>query len=211
MFNIAIIIFIIIIIIYSYHNHILAQKFTIIETIEIVSNVDGLKYKVHTAHPNRQRAADILALLNKRIIDLMRFLKANHTSGYNAILVNNLLTRYNPDHLIENSPKDPTGDTAYSIDKGNIIAICLRERDPTQSGDLRNHDFHDLNLLTFVTIHEMTHVAIDVINHPKEFWDAFKFLLMECERAGIYTSTNYALSPQTYCGIYVDYNPRYNN
>ena len=64
-----------------------------------------------------------------------------------------LLARYNQDNLAENSPRDPTGDTAYSLNKGAIVAICLRDR-------TRPDSIHDIEILTFVTLHDMPHIAI---------------------------------------------------
>ena len=122
-----------------------------------------------------------------------------------------LLARYNPDNLAENSPKDPSGDTSYTIDKGAIVAICLRERDPAASGDPAAYDIHDLDTLTFVTLHEMAHIAIEDVDHPKRFWSAFRFLLEEAEEGGVYRSPDFAAAPRYYCGVTIDYNPRYDS
>jgi hypothetical protein len=194
------------------------DRFTIEQTSEVVSRVDGMRYRVHGGHDAPQRAADALAALNGRIIDLMRYLRGRYLRGADGAehperreAVRRLLERYNPDNLAENSPKDPSGDTSYTLDKGAIVAICLRERDPAASGDPRVHDIHDLDTLTFVTLHEMAHIAIDDIDHPRRFWSAFRFLLEGAEDAGIYTSPRYAQAPRQYCGVTIDYNPRYDS
>lgn len=186
------------------------DRFTIEQTREVVSRVDGMRYRVHEGHTGPQRAADTLAALNGRVIDLMRFLRGRYLRGADGELhperreaVRRLLARYNPDNLAENSPKDPSGDTSYTLDKGAVVAICLRERDP------RVNDIHDLDTLTFVTLHEMVHIAIEDVDHPPRFWSAFRFILEEAEDAGIYTSPRYAQAPRQYCGVKIDYNPRY--
>jgi len=192
------------------------DRFTIEQTSEFVSRVDGMRYRVHGGHAGPQRAADALAALNGRVIDLMRYLRGRYLRGGAAgdlyperrEAVRRLLERYNPDNLAENSPKDPSGDTSYTLDKGAIVAICLRERDPAASGDPAVHDIHDLDTLTFVTLHEMAHIAIDDVDHPPRFWSAFRFLLEEAEAAGIYASPDYARAPRQYCGVKIDYNPR---
>jgi hypothetical protein len=189
------------------------DRFTIEQTHAVVSSVDGMRYRVHEGHAGPQRAADTLARLNARIIDLMRHLRgrylrgggdglAAHPQRREAVL--QLLARYNPDNLAENSPKDPSGDTSYTIDKGAVVAICLRDRDP--GGDSR---IHDIDTLTFVTLHEMAHIAIKDIDHPPRFWSAFRFILEEAEAAGVYTSPRYEQAPRQYCGVKIDYNPRY--
>jgi hypothetical protein len=192
------------------------DRFTIEQTSEVVSHVDGMRYRVHGGHAGPQKAADTLAALNGRVIDLMRFLRGRYLRGAGGELsperreaVRRLLARYNPDNLAENSPKDPSGDTSYTLDKGAVVAICLRERDPAASGDPRVHDIHDLDTLTFVTLHEMAHIAIEDVDHPPRFWSAFRFILEEAEDAGLYTSPRYAQAPRQYCGVRIDYNPRY--
>jgi hypothetical protein len=176
------------------------DKFSIENTTEIISQVDGMKYRIHKQHTDHQLAADTLATINGKIIDILRMLRNNNKQNQAVEL---LLSRYNPDNLIENSPHDPDGDTAYSLDKGQTIALCLREVD--------SNDIHDMDILMFVALHEMAHVAVNVLDHPLEFWSTFKFLLEEAELANIYISSNYGLNPQYYCGLKVNYNPRYDD
>lgn len=92
-------------------------------------------------------------------------------------------------------------DTAYTINKGDLIAICLRKSP--------NGKVHDINTLMFVVIHELTHVAIDVYDHPKEFWESFKILLTESVRCCIYRPVDYNEFSVKYCGdkMIIEYNP----
>jgi hypothetical protein len=192
-------------------------RYAIGRTREVVSRVDGMRYRVHEGHAGPQKAADTLAALNGRVIDLMRHLRARYlragaggkAGAERRKAAQRLLARYNPDNLAENSPKDPGGDTSYTLDKGAVVALCLRERDPAASGDPRVNDLHDLDTLTFVTLHEMAHIAIEDVDHPPRFWAAFRFLLEAAEEAGVYASPDYAADPRTYCGVKIDYNPRY--
>jgi hypothetical protein len=194
------------------------DRFAIGRTRPVVSRVDGLRYRVHEGHAGPGRAADVMAEINARIIGVMRYLRNRYVHGPDGLAhparraaAERLLARYNPEHLAENSPRDPSGDTSYTLDKGALVALCLRERDPRASGDPRVHDFHDLDTLTFVALHEMAHIAIDDVDHPKRFWQAFRFILESAEAAGVFTSTDYARHPRTYCGIPVDYNPRFDS
>lgn len=194
------------------------DRFTISNARPVTSRVDGLSYRVHEGHAEAQRAADTLAGLNARVVDLMRFLRARYVRGgagdqhpARRGAVERLLERYNPDNLAENSPKDPTGDTAYSLNKGAVVAICLRKKGPRARSpdDPDAFEIHDMGVLMFVTLHEMAHISIDQIDHPPRFWAAFRFLLEEAEDAGVYHSPDYAARPTEYCGVKVDYNPRY--
>jgi hypothetical protein len=177
---------------------------------------DGARYRVHTSHANYVGAAEAMAELNRRATELMRRLRARYLRGgaarpspARALATRRLLALYNPDNLAENSPRDPEGDTSYTIDKGAVLALCLRERDPAASGDPAAHDLHDLEMLTFVLVHELAHVAIEDPDHPPRFWRAFRFLLEEAVAAGLLRGVDYARAPITYCGLPVAYNPLY--
>lgn len=185
------------------------DQFTIDQTTPRVSRVDGQEYRVHEGHPGSAEAADRLAELNGRIIEILRHLRTKYlrngeTSTARHAAVELLLARYNQDNLAENSPKDPAGDTAYSLNKGAIVAICLRDRSAPDS-------IHDIELLTFVTLHEMAHIAIasDTSKHPLIFWRTFRFLLDEAEEAQVFTSPQFAKYPVNYCGKLVDFSPRW--
>ena len=191
------------------------ERFTLARTRPVVARADGAPYRVHLAHAGPEAAADALAGLNAQAIALLRHLRrrygrrgaeggdAGGDAGARGEATRNLLARYNPDNLAENSPRDPTGDTAYSLDKGAVLAICLRSRTDPAAG------LHAAELLSFVMLHEMAHVAVDVLDHPPEFWRTFRWLLEEAEEAGLYRSPRFAEAPQNYCGIHVDYNPRH--
>ncbi|HVE12826.1 MAG TPA: hypothetical protein VNI01_05490 [Elusimicrobiota bacterium] len=187
-----------------------ADRFTLDHTRPVRSTLDAAAYRVHPS-PDRgdtQAAADLLAAANARTIALLRRLRARYVRGpagaafparRDATL--RLLARYNPDNLAENSPQDPSGDTSYSLDKGAVIALCLRDR--------ASFGLHDLETLTFVTLHEMAHVALEELDHPPRFWATFRFLLEEAEAGRIYRSPDYARAPVTYCGVRIDHSPRW--
>ena len=137
-----------------------------------------------------------------------KYIGAGYTNVQNAQnditnAVNKILMRYNPDNLVENSPNDKV-DTSYTINKGSMIAVCLREKG-------NNNYIHDIDTLIFVTIHELAHIAIDDDGHPPKFWKMFKILLIEAEMGNIYYSKNYNLYPVHYCGMDINYNPRFDN
>lgn len=206
----------------------IADKFyTLNDTISVQSSVDGMRYRVHADHANPAAAADVLAHTNAALTRLMRHLKKKYSaagaasaSAYPArtAAVRALLKRYNPDNLAENSPLDPAGDTSYTLDKGALIALCLRERDPKLkkclrggcSGvDPRTMKLHDEAITTFVAIHELAHVAINDVDHPPRFWATFKFLLQEADECGVLAAKDarFDLRPTMYCGLRVDYVP----
>jgi len=188
------------------------DHFTLSKTREVPSSLDGQKYRVHLAHDAPAEAADRLAAVNRRTIELIRHLRDRYVRAPPGAAVSEarrtvalrLLGRYNPDNLAENSPRDPDGDTSYTINKGVVLALCLREG---AAGGDGVYDLHDVETLTFVTFHELAHIGIKDIDHPDRFWRAFKFLLEEADEAGLIRNTDYARRSINYCGLPVDYNP----
>lgn len=192
------------------------DHFTLNQTSEVFSPVDNMPHRVHLSHASPHQAANMLAEIKSRTIELLRHLRQKYLRGRagerhpeRVAAVQRLLALYNPDNLAENSPRDPEGDTSYTIDKGAIVALCLREKDPRRSGNPATYDFHDLDTMMFVTIHELGHIAVVVMDHPETFWRAFKFLLLEAAAAGILAPRRYGLGPVQYCGMTIDYNPYY--
>lgn len=187
------------------------SRFTRFGARHHLSRYDGLRYRVHPTHHNPGEAADAMATINRRTVNLLRHLRNKYRGSRafpeRAHSVDRLLARYNPDNLTENSPRDPSGDTSYTIGKGEVLALCLRERDPALSGSATVHDIHDYNTLMFVMVHELTHIAILEVDHPPRFWRAFKFMLEEAQQAGVLENVDYSRHPEEYCGMVVDYNP----
>ena len=183
------------------------EKF--INTKKICNDIDKRCYSVSTIYDDPEKASDMLAKLNKFCIDFMRHLRRkyiwNPNSNIEAIeRVKFLLYNYNPDGIIENVPLNNEG-TSYVDDKGRVFAICLREK---LSG---KNEFHNIEDLKFVLIHEMAHMATKEIGHDKPFWINFKFLLKEAKEAGVYTPRNYEKNPMNYCSLPVNYNPYFDN
>ena len=189
---------------------------------------DGNHYYVHRAHHDYMNAAHILAYVNQKVHHLIRHLKNKYLTepmekiDMNRVKNNHidilpiqndtnleierveyLVSRYDGNNLVENSPHNADEYTSYTEGKGRKIAICLREKAPGSR-------FHDINLIMFVVIHELAHVCNDVFGHGEKFWDAFAWLLGEAVEAGIYKPVNYTLRPTKYCGMNINYSPLFN-
>ena len=95
------------------------------------------------------------------------------------------------------SPKD----TSWEQGKGEKIALCLREQHTGK------YNFIDKELVKFVAIHELTHIAANTLDHPPYFWKCFRFLLKEANILMGYKLINYALQPVDYCSMTITYNP----
>lgn len=207
MFCQALVILILILLIYTIFKIIDTNydNFSIENNKKVESTIDGKQYYVHGGHEDMQNASNMFAELNKTTTDVIEYIHNKYKNSENPRrkeVANLLIKRYDESHLRESSPLNSKRDTSFTINKGDIIAVCIR------SGQI-NNQIHDKNTVLFVVLHEITHIAITAYDHPDEFWEVFKFILLEAEEAKLYISPNYALDPREYCGIKINYNPRY--
>ena len=93
--------------------------------------------------------------------------------------------------------------TAYSENKGEKVAFCLNKDKED------NDNLIDESTLTFVAIHELSHVMTKSIGHKSEFWSNFKFLLECAKESGIHNPVDYKKEPQQYCVMKIHDNPYY--
>ena len=93
--------------------------------------------------------------------------------------------------IYENDPKSDL--TSFSVNKGEEIALCLKSK--------KTGSMHDINLMMYVTIHEMAHIACPEIGHGELFKKIFKFLCEQAIEIGIYKYDNYDNNPVEYCGM----------
>ena len=160
----------------------------------IISDVDGNKYCVRE-RAKLELAADLLANVTANMVRLVKFMDEEHGD---QLRVKRLVKNFNPERITETLQTSKL--TAYSENKGEKIAFCLNE---TKTGN----KLIDMETLTFVAIHELSHVMSNDVGHGDEFWVNFKFLLENAERAGVYKNIDYKESPKSYCGMTITDNP----
>jgi hypothetical protein len=163
----------------------------------VISTVDGNKYCVRD-RKEVASAADLLARVTEKCKKLVDYVFKKYPNQDNVL---RLYDGFNPKQIMETLPTSEH--TAYSENKGEKIAFCLNK------DKHNNNELIDENTLTFVAIHELSHVATQSIGHKSEFWSNFKFLLEEAKEAGIYVPKDYKSSPQEYCGMKITDNPYY--
>ncbi len=122
----------------------------------IISDVDGKKYCVRE-RAKLELAADLLAKTTERMKKLVKHMDKNNPEDPN---VQRLVNNFNPTKISETLPTSKL--TAYSENKGEKIAFCLNsKRDENK--------LIDLNTLTFVAIHELSHLMTESVGHKPEF------------------------------------------
>ena len=162
----------------------------------IVSSVDGNKYCVRE-RKNIKPAADLLAKVSVKMKSIVKYMYETYPDKKN---VQRLKDGFNPKKIYETLPTSEF--TAYSENKGEKLAFCLNKR---KNGTR----LIDENTLTFVALHELSHIMSVSVGHNDEFWGNFKFLLENAIKQGIYKPVDYKNNPQPYCGMDITDNPYY--
>ena len=163
----------------------------------ISSNVDGKTYCVRERN-KIQLVADLLAKVSNKMQTLVDHMYNTYPDRENII---RLKDRFNIEKIGEILPTSKH--TAYSENKGEKIRFCVTE-------EKDNNKLIDENTLTFVAIHELSHITSKSIGHNNEFWDNFTFLLKHAVDIGLYQPIDYKKQPKKYCGMKISDNPYYN-
>lgn len=163
------------------------------DKVSVVSTVNQKSYKVRKM-PDQQQAADKLATLSQSLSRLVDHVYQTYPTKDGITQLNN---QFKPDNLFENTPGGQY--TAYSVNKGEQLALCLR--------NATTDEFVPDNLLMFVAIHEVAHIMTTEVGHTPLFWDNMKILLQEAITLGLYIYEDYSQNPQMYCGQEINSTP----
>jgi len=158
----------------------------------VKSTVDNKEYLVQDKS-DAQEAANLIATIRQRLILLVDHLIKTTPADDSRIIM--LKENFNPNNLkegVENS-----GYTSYSINKGEQIVLCLRNKDKMM----------DINTMMFVVLHELSHIATESVGHTPEFWENFKWILEESINVGIYQKKDYSAEAVEYCGMTITSSP----
>ena len=178
------------VVVVGYIFHYIIQK---LNKKTVKSTVDNREYEVRDL-PDSLDAANMLADISDKLTKLVEHVVTNDPDREG---VQQLKRNFNSRNIIENTPGGKY--TAYSVNKGEQLALCLR--------DAKDDTFIELNLIIFVAIHEIAHVMTDEVGHTKKFWNNMRYLLEEGEKIGIYTPEDYSKNPKMYCGLEINSSP----
>jgi predicted metal-dependent hydrolase len=169
----------------------------IMENFKIVST-KGFNHdyhKVRNDFNSTEDAADLMAQLKQNINILVKHLNKIYPNYKGT---QNINKRLNLDNMMEATHENDS--TSYTINKGEEIHICLREKNNEKV-------LHDTNTMMFVLLHELAHIMSDTIGHNKEFKDNFIMVLKEAHKLYLYNTINYAKYPKSYCGLKINSTP----
>lgn len=162
----------------------------------IIASEDGNRYCVRERE-KLELAANLLAKVTQKMKDMVAYMNSKHPNDERT---KRLVEGFNPKTISETLPTSEL--TAFSENKGEKIAFCLNKKKD-------GNRLIDLNTLTFVALHELSHIMTESIGHKQDFWQNFKFLLQNAKEAGIYEPVDYKNNPQEYCSMKINDNPYY--
>jgi hypothetical protein len=164
----------------------------------VKSTIDKESYLVRNL-PDKQEAADRLARVRQKILILQKHLKQTHME---KPFVKQMIDNFDcsADRFSESTPDAQF--TSYSVNKGEKIFMCLRQRNEKE-------ELVQENIILFVALHEMSHVGTVSVGHTPEFWNNFAWLLKQAEATKIYEYSNFAAHPVEYCGVHITDAPTY--
>ena len=164
----------------------------------VKSTVDDNSYLVRNL-PDKLEAANRLAEVRSRILRLMTHFKQSKTDNQIAL---DILKNFDADPTRFSESTPDSSYTSFTLNKGEKIHVCLRQKNSSQ-------DLVDVNILTFVTLHEVGHIGTREIGHTPLFWNNFAWILKQAEELGIYEFQNFSEQPVPYCGISITDQPKY--
>jgi predicted metal-dependent hydrolase len=165
-----------------------------------IESYNGTKYMVYNDNLNKDKA-NLLELVVKNMCilknSLVKDIESNDLKEYKSY-IKQLDKNFNENRTLIYET-DPTSDlTSYSVNKGEELSVCLKSK---SSGQL-----HDINLLMYVIIHEMSHFACPEIGHGALFQKIFKKFIDISIKLEIYHYEDYSSKPVEYCGMILSSN-----
>jgi predicted metal-dependent hydrolase len=161
------------------------------EVVYVKSTIDGKNYLVRNTK-DKQLASNMLAKIKENIFMFVNYL---HENKDKYVEMDKYITQLNKNIknvTITESTKYSIY-TSYSIEKGKEIVFCLRSK--------KNDKIHDLNLIMYVCIHELAHVACPEYDHTPLFKTIFAFFTEVAIIIGLYTKIKFYENPEEYCGL----------
>jgi len=165
------------------------------------STVDNNNYRVRKGQ-DQQLRADILAILNGKFAIIVNNLK-NDPNYFSNRAVQRLIRNWE-DGVSIKEIGNMENDAAYVINKKNM-SFCLQK---TKNQVI----LEELNLITYVGIHELSHIMSEEIGHGPEFIENFEFLLNYSKnityydpllkrQLPLYIQLNKLNTSDKYCGV----------
>jgi len=176
------------------------------DTDWFTSTISNQKYRVRNGPESiKQMKCDLLANLNNKLNFIIYSLSKEPNKSDS---INRLLNNWSRGIVIkEIGSMEP--EAAYVINK-QYLSICLKNF--CNYKNCQKYTLDNINLLTYVGIHEMAHIMSEEIGHGDEFKTNFKYLLDYSKKLKLYDpllkdefpvfiELNKLKTPDSYCGV----------
>lgn len=158
--------------------------------VKVKSTLDKELYIVNNSELKNQ-VAYTLSLLKQKINILINNLETTNKDIYQKLKnrMKNTVFRENNVRLPKNN------ETSYSMNKGEELVLCVV--------NYKNMKIYNMDILFYVAVHELSHVANDSYGHDKSFYTIFNFLLEKSIFYGLYSFSDFQNLPSEYCGLHL--------
>lgn len=161
----------------------------------VKSDIDNREYLVMNLD-DKQQASNMLGKIVKNVETLILYLNNNKQSNPKYTKNIEILTQKMQNAYIAEGANDGIY-TSYSVNKGEQLIFCIRSRKT-------KNKIHDLNLMMYVVLHEMAHVASPTWGHDSEFKHIFAFLAQTAIQLKLYEKIDFQNNPVEYCGLTIN-------
>lgn len=178
------------------------------DMVYVQSDIDSAQYMVRNQKDKKQ-AANMLARLKANIHGITSYMnlkledpKYAQQQRYKEFKPYILQLKEKIKDVVVKESASNTVYTSYTVNKGEQIIFCIRSK--AISTILNSSDIHDLNLIMYVALHEISHVACPEYHHTPLFKKIFRFICEEAIEMGIYKKIEFNITPKEYCGMKIN-------
>jgi len=158
------------------------------------SDIDNREYLVRDL-PDKQNASNMLAFIKNNIYKITTYLHENKDKypDYKDYIDQLHSKVYKSSGIIINESDDSNKYTSYSVNKGEQLIFCLRSRTTKK--------IHSSNIIMYVVLHEISHVACPEYGHTELFKKIFAFITSVAISINLYEKVDFYENPTEYCGL----------
>ena len=161
------------------------------DLVLVKSEYNGKEYQVQDT-PDKQRSANLLSKIEEKIWYLVDRIDDDKDEEYHKY-IRNIIKKRNDIEVME-VPLD-TKNTSFTLNKNKLV-FCLKSRGSRGWGD-----YHDINLIMYVVLHEISHIACPEDGHTRLFAKIFNYIAQKGVEYGVYEKIDFASNPKVYCGM----------
>lgn len=160
----------------------------------VKSTIDN-KYYLVLDLPDKQDTANELAQIRQNIKKLAKYMASNDSGKHKK---NAEYLREKLKHVIVAENINDFYYTSYSVNKGERLVFCTRSKKGQHNGMK-----HDMNLMMYVVLHEISHIMCPEYGHGETFKEIFKYVTNCAIEIGIYNPIDFRTKPTEYCGMMI--------